>query len=281
MACSAVLLVTVDLHSWFILSLGYDILSCLISICMAYQLFYQVLLTQFFPSQYDLCMSVCLKLVPYWLTLIWLLKLVWVCLEPLLGVFLLIHHYSYTVYLFMTLPNSRINSWETWFIFNLPKNKQISHTFDILYLRFFSFLMNHEHHIFYTHLYILERLSFAAPREYVRPGLILELDWVLSFVALTLFVLAHPAACWLSQGFIFHTCNPLLTTRQLNTFIQVNIMGAWYSIYSTTSIYTVYNISSYIPSSLLGRPTGPELSCQEQYLSLFLIDRILFMLYLF
>jgi hypothetical protein len=37
--------------------------------------------------------------------------------------------------LFTTLPNPRKNSWETWFIFNLRKNKQISHTSAILHLK--------------------------------------------------------------------------------------------------------------------------------------------------
>ncbi len=51
-----------------------------------------------------------------------------------------------------------------------------------------------------------------------------------TYLVSTLFVLAHPAAYCLSQQFIFHTCNPTLTARRLNTFTQVNIMGAWHSI---------------------------------------------------
>jgi hypothetical protein len=47
-----------------------------------------------------------------------------------------------------------------------------------------------------------------------------------------IFVLAHPATCCLSQRFIFHTHNPPFTTGGLNTFIQVNIMDARYTMHN-------------------------------------------------
>jgi hypothetical protein len=95
---------------------------------------------------------------------------------------------------FATVPNSRINSWETWFIFNLRKNELsvIQTTYCILSLSF-SFPMNHGCYNFYIHLYILERLSLAAPREYVHPSFVLALDWVLSLLA---FILCPPCLSW-------------------------------------------------------------------------------------
>jgi hypothetical protein len=46
--------------------------------------------------------------------------------------------YAYTL-VFASVPNSKINSWETWFIFNLRKNKQNSYMDNILYLLSFFF----------------------------------------------------------------------------------------------------------------------------------------------
>jgi hypothetical protein len=49
------------------------------------------------------------------------------------------------------VSNSRINSWETWFIFNLQrkKNKIVMHP--AYYI--FRFPMNHEHHDFFIFIY--------------------------------------------------------------------------------------------------------------------------------
>jgi hypothetical protein len=128
------------------------------------------------------------------------------------------------------------NTWETWFIFNLRKNKQISHTYDLLYHRSFSFSTNHGNHNFlYTFIHTwaailcsTSRICPSWPRPWVRLNPFLARTYLVSI----LYVLTHPAACCLYQRFIFHTCNPPLTTRQLNTFIQVNILGAWYSMYN-------------------------------------------------
>jgi hypothetical protein len=71
------------------------------------------------------------------------------------------------------------------------------------------------------------RICPSWPRPRVRLSPFLAHTYLVS----NLFVLAHPAASCLSQRFIFHMCNPPSTTRRLNTFIPVNIMGTWYSIY--------------------------------------------------
>jgi hypothetical protein len=72
------------------------------------------------------------------------------------------------------------------------------------------------------------RICPSWPRPRVRLSPFLTHSYLVS----TLFVLAHPAACCLSQGFIFHTWNPPLTTRWLKTFIQVKITGAWDNMYN-------------------------------------------------
>ncbi len=71
-----------------------------------------------------------------------------------------------------------------------------------------------------------------------RPWVRLSPSLAHTCLAPSLFVLAHPVTCCLSQRFIFHTYNPPFTTRGLNTFIQVNIMGALYNMYN----WHIYNL---------------------------------------
>jgi hypothetical protein len=96
--------------------------------------------------------------------------------------------------------------------------------------------MNHEHHNFlYTFIRTWASIpcstwglcsSWPCPRVRLSPLL------AHTYLASNLFVLAQPAACCLSQWFIFHMCNPPLTTRWFNTFLQVSTMGAQYNIYN-------------------------------------------------
>ncbi len=168
------------------------------------------------------------------------------------------------------MPNSRINSWETWFTFNLRKNKQISCMSNILYLRSFLFLFptSHEQYNFlYTFIHTWAAIPCSTswicpsrPRAWVR----LSPFHAHTYLVSTLFVLAHPPACCLSQRFIFHTCNPPLTIRRFNTFIQVNIMSAWYSMYNEhIHVYSLQHFFLYLLSTS-GQAAGPELSCREQ-----------------
>jgi hypothetical protein len=125
--------------------------------------------------------------------------------------------------------NSRINSWESWFIFNLQKNKQsveakiqsiasnewsqihnqaqiiiVQETHNIL--GFLFFLHNLHHHILCTYL---SGYFLGIPRKYIHLGLVLGLDWTscrLSSTCILLFGLVHPVSFCLSQRFMFHTC---------------------------------------------------------------------------
>jgi hypothetical protein len=129
----------------------------------------------------------------------------------------------------VTVPNSKINSWETWFIFNLRRKITKLVTHPAYYI--FRFLMNHGHHDFfiYTPIHTWVVIPCSTSRMYPswpRPQVRLSPSLAHTYLVSSLFVLAHPVACCLSQWFIFHMCNPPFTTRRLNTFIQVNIMGA-------------------------------------------------------
>ncbi len=101
--------------------------------------------------------------------------------------------------------------------------------------------------IFYIHIHTsaaipcsTSRICPSWPRPWVRLSPFLTCTYLVS----TLFVLAHPAACCLSQWFIFRTCDPPLPTRRLNTFIQVNIMGMWYK-YNMYNEY-IYNLQNFL-----------------------------------
>ncbi len=79
-------------------------------------------------------------------------------------------------------------------------------------------------------LYILERLSLAAPREYIHSGLILELDMsplpALFYIYFIFLVCLRPTISLLFVPTIHIShVHPPLTTRQHNTAIQVNNMG--------------------------------------------------------
>jgi hypothetical protein len=75
---------------------------------------------------------------------------------------------------------SRINSWVSWFIFNLQKNKQVSHApntrnrnsaYSVIqsYKQYYEFVASHS--------YVLEQPILAAPREWVHLCLAHGIDW--------------------------------------------------------------------------------------------------------
>jgi hypothetical protein len=116
-------------------------------------------------------------------------------------------------------------------------------------------------------LYILERLSLAAPWEYIHSGLVLGLDKALCQLSSILY---PPCFSWPTQQLVIcptihiSHVHPPLTIRWLNTTIQVNNMGAWHLMYNIHHITLLHNISSCTSSTLLDKPAGPKLSCQEQ-----------------
>ncbi len=123
--------------------------------------------------------------------------------------------------LFAAMSNSRINSWETWFIFTCQTWAHQSHARHTI----LRFSMNHEHHNFFLYTFIhtwaaipcsTSRICPSWPCPRVRLSPLLSHTYLVS----NLFFMAYPAACCLFQQPIFHTCNPPLTTRRYNTFIQ-------------------------------------------------------------
>ncbi len=106
--------------------------------------------------------------------------------------------------LLWTMPNSRINSWETWFIFNLRRKKQLV-THPAYY--FFRFSMNHKHHDFlYTFIHTLATIPCSTLRmrpSWPRPWVRLSPSLAHTYFVPSLFVLAHPTACCLLQQLIF------------------------------------------------------------------------------
>jgi hypothetical protein len=132
------------------------------------------------------------------------------------------------------VPNSRINSWETWFIFNLRRriNKLVTHpAYYILCLQWITDIMTLLYIFIHTWVAIPPSTSQIRP-SWPPPWFRLSPSLAHTYLTSSLFVLAHPVACCLSLRFIFHTYNPPFTTRRLNTFIQLNIMVVRYNIYN-------------------------------------------------
>ncbi len=105
-------------------------------------------------------------------------------------------------------------------------------------------------HYIYIHFILLEQLSLEAPCEYVHSGLVLGLDWAPCQLSSVLYL---PYLSWPTQQLVIHPndhishMHPPLTTRRLNTAIQVNNMVRHISC--TTDIYISYNYC-YSTSSL-------------------------------
>jgi hypothetical protein len=151
------------------------------------------------------------------------------------------------------MPDSRINSWESWFIFNLWKiniNQYCNWTrgYKIIIVAYRqhitethgNFLHEGNHTIFI--LYILERpSSWRILQIHVRPS------WPRSSVRLSLLLVLFPKyiSCLLwptqylavcSNGSCF-TLNPFLADCRLNTNVQVNNMTVSHHIYMDAHIY--------------------------------------------
>jgi hypothetical protein len=131
------------------------------------------------------------------------------------------------------------------------------------------FLFYHEllHHIFYTYLrgYLL-----GAPREYVHHGLVRGSDWAsrqLSSLCIILVCLGPPSILLFVPTFHVSHVHPSLPTLQLNTSIQVNNMAMRHFIYNSQTylhhVLTIVHSLLHTSSTLLGRPAGPDPSCQD------------------
>ncbi len=131
---------------------------------------------------------------------------------------------------------------------------------------------------FYTNyitVYFCTYLSghfLEAPREYIHPGLVLGLDWASCQLSSTCVFLVCPGPpiilLFIPTIHVSHMYPPL-TTRQLNTGTQVNNMGMLHLTYNRHAYlhHIIFTIQFFLhtSSTLLGRPAGPDPSCQEQY----------------
>ncbi len=170
--------------------------------------------------------------------------------------------------------NSRINSWESWFIFHLQKininqywKSGLCTWIIIIRHRYYAAIIFDNY--FYGHnytiiaLYILERPS-AWSTSRIRPAWPLfrdELNLLLAFFHKCLPCLFWPnqylAACFNGSHF---TLNPPFPAGQLNTIIQVNNTATPHHMYTDTHIYITFKVLSilFFTLLLLGKPAGSD-----------------------
>jgi hypothetical protein len=148
--------------------------------------------------------------------------------------------------MFATVPNSRIYSWETWFIFNLRENKEISHATDILHL---GISFSNESRTSRSFIYIYTYLSSYSLQHLANMSILASSSgWTEPFTCSHLsciqFVWLGPPSnlLFVPMIHILHV-QTSLNTRRLNTFIQVNIMDAQRSIYNE-HIYSLQHLFS-------------------------------------
>ncbi len=111
-------------------------------------------------------------------------------------------------------------------------------------------------------LYILERLFLAVPCQYVHSDLVLGLDWALAsslLYCIFLVCLGPPSSLFFVPTIHISDVHPPLTTRWLNTAIQVNNMGAWHlmyngHIYITQCYYTILLLNFFYTFGHAGWP---------------------------
>jgi hypothetical protein len=137
----------------------------------------------------------------------------------------------------------------------------------LIFTSFFSNKPQH-HNLYINFIHTWAAIPCSTSRicpSWTRPRVRLSPFPAHSYLLSTLLVLTHPAACYLSPMIHISHVRPPLTTRRIKTFIQVNIMSAWYLLYNG-HIYTIQHFFLHF-SSLLGRLAGPKLSCREHWKS--------------
>jgi hypothetical protein len=145
------------------------------------------------------------------------------------------------------VPDSRINSWESWFIFNLWKiniNQHCNSTrgYEIIIVAYRQHITETLHMgnqtiiILYVHQrpssWCTSRICPSWPQSRVRLSLLLVL--FPKYVSCLLWPTQYLAVC--SNGSCF-TLNPFLADCRLNTNVQVNNMTVPHHIYTNTHIY--------------------------------------------
>ncbi len=148
-----------------------------------------------------------------------------------------------TVVLFATVPNSRRNSW---FILTCGKNKQISHAIDILFLRFLFF---HESKASWSPIYIYSYLSgyslqYLANMSILAPPSSQTEPFPCSHLSCVQFACLGPPRrlLFVPTTHISHM-QPSLNTRRPNTFIQLNTIDVWHTLYNR-QIYSLQHFFS-------------------------------------
>ncbi len=129
------------------------------------------------------------------------------------------------------------------------------------------------HHTLYTYL---SGYLHGATREYVRHGLVLGSDRTscqLSSTCIILVCLGPPSILLFVPPLHVSHMHPPLPIGQLNTSIQVNNMAMLHLIYNSQTylhhIHITIHSLLHTSSTLLGRPDGPDPSCQEQGASMY------------
>ncbi len=181
-----------------------------------------------------------------------------------------------TTVLFATVPDSRINSWESWFIFNLRKINTIQYyESDSLDAGIATqYVSTWRYKTTNNYCTYLNSSLLEAPREYVLHGLIPGLNWA-SFWPhpMSMHLVATPSSvsCCLLQLFKFHT-QRLLLSGWLLTNVQVNVTTMLHDTWHTCIYITIILLftPSYTSSILLGMLAVPDSYCLLQVLYIFL-----------
>ncbi len=159
-------------------------------------------------------------------------------------IFWLLFYYC-SVFLFATVPISRINSWESWFIFNLRKNKQVSrapstytsHSFN---LQSWGNIMNLLYHIHtYLSSYLLQHLANGSISvSFWGKTASLSTCWGYVTPSVWLALVSAIASC-LFQWFIHHTFNPPTTITQVLTLLYMLTLWVCNMTYKFTHIHNI------------------------------------------
>jgi hypothetical protein len=148
--------------------------------------------------------------------------------------------------LFATVPDSSINSWESWFIFNLWKINTNQH-YESVSLNVRNCKHNtRTHDITWERAYnnyctYLNSHLLGAPHEYVLHGLVPGLNWVLSGLSLSACILLpcptqYLAVYFSGSGF---TPNAFLLSGWLLTNLQVNNITTLHDICAHMYIHPI------------------------------------------
>jgi hypothetical protein len=161
------------------------------------------------------------------------------------------------------VPDSRINSWVSWFIFNLWKininqyyeSDPLSAGVATQYVNTWKYKMAmHDNYCTYLNCGLLE-----APHKYILHGLVPGLNWTLFWPHhKSMYLVATPSSvsCCLLQGFKFHTKCPSsiwVASQNVQANITTTLPDTCYMyIYTCQYCYYSFLPSTHLPFSWAG-----------------------------